>query len=119
MNGTAELTDEALESLVRRYRALGAQMAELRGEQDQIKAVIDQSVPVGWTRSVDGVAAHKREGNRSFDMVIAVSLLDDAAKAECVKTGYDQAKVRAAIESAGKIDECMIADPARAPVIKL
>lgn len=113
------LTDEVLESLVRRYRMLGAQMAELRGEQDQIKMMIDENVPVGWSRSVDGVAAHKREGNRSFDMVIAVSLLDDAAKAECVKTGYDQGRVRAAIEAAGKIDECMITDPGRAAVIKL
>lgn len=116
---TVELTEEALESLVRRYRSLGAQMAELRGEMDQIKFVIDTSVPVGWSRAVDGVTAHKREGNRSFDVVIAVSLLDDAAKAECVKTGYDTARVRAAIEAAGKLDECMISDPSRAAVIKL
>lgn len=115
----AEMTDEVLESLVRRYRMLGSQMAELRGEQDQIKVMIDANVPLGWSRSVDGVTAHKREGNRSFDLVIAVSLLDDAAKAECVKTSYDQARVRAAVEAAGKLDECMITDPDRAPVIKL
>lgn len=112
-------TEETLEALVRRYRMLGSQMAELRGEMDQIKTMVDQTVPVGWSLSVDGVPAHKREGNRSFDVVIAVSLLDDATKAECVKTGYDQARVRAAIDAAGKLDECMVSPTDRAPVIKL
>lgn len=112
-------SDDALESLVRRYRMLGSQVAELRGEMDAIKTMVDQNVPVGWSLAVDGVPAHKRDPNRSFDMVIAVSLLDDAAKAECVKTGYDQARVRAAIDAAGKLDECMITPTDRAAVIKL
>lgn len=115
----SDLDEAAVEALVRRHRELGGRIAELKGEQDAIKTTIDSTVPVGWKLSVDGVVAHKREPNRSFDLVTAVALLDPATKASCVTTSFDPKLVRFAVEEAGLIDECMIVPTDRAAVLKL
>lgn len=114
-----ERSDEALEALVRRHRQLGAQIAEIKGEQDDIKTQIDQNTVVGWKLSVDGVTAHKRPGNRVFDQVTAISLLDAETKESCVRTGYDAAALRRAADKAGILDACMIELATSNPVIKL
>lgn len=114
-----ELSEQAVEALVRRHRELGGQIAELKGEQDSIKATIDFNVEVGWKLSVDGVVALKREPNRTFDLVTAVALLNPEAKQACVTTAFDPKLVRFAIEEAGLIDECMVVPVDRAAVLKL
>jgi hypothetical protein len=115
----SDLDEAALEALVRHHRNLGSQIAELKGEQESIKTTIDAAVPLGWSLNVDGVPAHKRGGNRSFDMVTAISMLKPEAKEACIKTGYDAAKVRAAIEDQGDLEACMLQDLSRAAVLKL
>lgn len=115
----SELTEQAVEALVRRHRELSGRIAELKGEQDSIKATIDASVEVGWKLSVDGVVALKREPNRTFDLVTAVALLSPEAKAACVTTAFDPKLVRFAVEEAGLIDECMVVSADRAAVLKI
>lgn len=114
-----ELSDEALEALVRRHRELGSQIAELKGEQDEIKTRIDDGVAVGWSLNVDGVKASKREPNRSFDMVTAVTLLSPEAKEACIQRSFDPKAVRDAVEKAGLLDECMVSDLAKSAVVKI
>ena len=111
--------EAALEALVRRHRDLGSQIAELKGEQEDIKLSIDAAVPLGWSLNVDGVPAHKRGGNRSFDLVTAISLLKPEAKEACIKTGYDAQKVRAAVEEQGDLDACMLENPDKPAVLRL
>lgn len=118
-SGVAELSEQAVEALVRRHRELGGRIAELRDEQDAVKATIDANVQVGWKLAVDGVVALKREPNRSFDLVTAVGLLDAATKANCVVTSFDAKLVRTAVEDRGLLDECMLVSADRAPVLKL
>lgn len=115
----SDLTDDAVEALVRRFRDLAGRIAELKGEQDVIKATIDEGVGLGWKLSVDGVVAQKRPANRIFDMVTAVGLLAPEVKAACVTTSFDTKLVRTAVEELGLIDECMILPPDRPAVLKL
>ncbi len=114
-----EISEEAIFAMVRRYRELGSAIAELREEQEEIKEAVSAAVPVGWKTSVDGVAAHRRAPNRSFDHVIAASILSPEDRAKCVVQRYDEKLLRAMVESLGKLDECMQANPLAAPVVKL
>jgi hypothetical protein len=104
---------------VRRHRQLGAELAELKAERDALELSINDQVQVGWQLSVDGVLASKRAGNRSFDMVTAISLLDAEVKKSCVVTSFDSKLVREAAKSAGVLDDCMLPALDKAPVLKL
>ncbi len=73
----------AIEALVRRYRELGSAVAELKGEQEEIKTQIMSMVDVGWKDQIDGVAVHVRAPNRSFDLITAVSLLSPEDRERC------------------------------------
>ncbi len=108
-----------IEALVRRYRELGSAIAELKGEQEIVKTQVDSLVEVGWKDQIDGVGVHKRAPNRSFDHVIAASILSPEDRAKCVVQRYDEKLLRAMVESLGKLDECMQANPLAAPVVKL
>lgn len=110
---------EQIEGLVRRYRELGSAIAELKGEQEEIKKLVDGLVDVGWKDQIDGVAVHKRAPNRAFDLITAVSLLSPEERERCKVLRFDEKLVRASIESAGLIDQAMIAKSDAAPVIKI
>ncbi len=114
-----EISEEAIFAMVRRYRELGSAIAELREEQEEIKEAVSAAVPVGWKTSVDGVAAHRRAPNRSFDLISAVALLGPEDRSLCQVTRFDEKMVRARVESLGLLDECMIVNPTSAPVVKL
>ncbi len=108
-----------IEALVRRYRELGSAIAELKGEQDEIKTQVESLVPVGWKDQIDGVNVHRRAPNRTFDLITAISLLSPDDRDRCKVLKFDEKLVRASAESAGIIDECMISKADAAPVIKL
>lgn len=110
---------EVAESLIRRYRALGADKAEIDGEMAEIKNQLDAITDVGWKLTVDGLTASKRMPNRVFDPSIAVTLLDAETKQLCVTTSYDPKKLRQAVEALGLIDDAMTDRPDAATVLKL
>lgn len=114
-----EELDMKVESLIRRYRALGADLAEIQGEMLEIKAQIDASVPIGWKHTVDGLTCSKRDANRTFDLVLGVAMLNETERETCVVTRYDDKKVRALVEAKGLIDEVMIQRKDSLPVVKL
>lgn len=111
--------EKVLEALVRRYRELGSAIAELAGEQAEIKEQVKNIVDVGWKAQIDGVAVHLRAPNRSFDLATAIGLLDEETKKSCVVTRYDPALVRAAVETAGLIEDAMLEKEDAVPVLKL
>lgn len=110
---------EQIEGLVRRYRELGSAIAELKGEQEEIKRQVDDLVDIGWKDQIDGVAVHKRAPNRSFCPITAASLLSADDRKLCVVSRFDEKMLRAKIESAGLIEDCMISPSSALPVIKL
>lgn len=93
---------------MRRYRELGAEKATIDGEMTEIKNQIDADVEVGFKMNIDGLAVSKRSPNRSFDTLLAVSLLDSDTKQSCVVTSYDAKKLRAAIEEQGLLEQAMV-----------
>lgn len=114
-----ELSEDALTALVRRYRQLGSQIAELQGEQKLIQARVDAVVADGWKLTVDGTTASKRSANRRFCVITAVGLLDAEAKARCVQTAYAEKLVRHEVELIGLLEECMLDRSDAAPIVKL
>lgn len=113
------MTDEQIEGLIRRHRQLVADAAELKGEADEIKRAVDSATEVGWKFTVDGITASKREANRSFDVSVAVTLLDADERAACVVTRYDAELLRAAIKEKNLLETCMAPKPNVEPVVKL
>lgn len=111
--------NEQVEALVRRYRQIGADIAGLKAEQDEIKAMVNDLVQVGWKGKIDGIDVHKREPNRVYCPITAVSLLTAAEKKQCVVTRYDDKLVRAIIKGNGKEDECMLPNEKSDPVLKI
>lgn len=114
-----ELSEEALTALVRHYRTLGSQIAELTAEQKVIQQRVDAAVPDGWKLTVDGATASKRSGNRKFDVITAVGLLGEEAKARCVQTSYTERLVRNEVEAINRLDECMLDRPDAPAIVKL
>lgn len=108
-----------VESLVRRYREIGAVIEEMKAEQAEIKSQVDDLVQLGWKSIVDGQPVHKREPNRSFCEITAVSLLSDDQLKNCVVTRYDPKMLRAAVDTLGLLDDCMLLKADSQPVLKL
>lgn len=106
-------------ALVRRYRELGSMIAELQGEQAQIKTQVEQSTQAGWKLTVDGKAASHREANRKFDLITAVGLLSAEDKKDCVVTQYDPKKIREKAKALGIEENCMIRAEDAAPIVSL
>lgn len=101
------MESDQLVALVRRHRELTATKLEIEAEQAQIKDLIDASVDEGWSLEIDGVVANKRRGNRRFSRVLAIGLLSESEKVECVVTRYDDALLRATLEAKDLLDQAM------------
>lgn len=110
---------DKLDGLVRRYREIGSVIEELRAEQTEIKAMVNDMVEVGWKSNVDGQPVHKRLPNRAFCPITAVGLLDDEQRKACVVTRYDDKALRAAVDGLGKLEDCMILKDSAEAVLKL
>lgn len=110
-----------LEALIRRHRELGAEVAALTEERKAIQAQVSGLTKPGWKMVVDGVAASHREANRAYSEVVALTVLDADAKKRCVDKlpRFDPKLVRAEVEAAGKLEECMVVDPEKSSVVKL
>lgn len=113
------MDEQALIAQVRRYRALDSQIAELKEEQANIQALVDEAVDSGWKLDVDGQTASKRPGNRTFDPVLSLSHLTAEEKKSAIKTAYDEKVLRALVTAKGVVDSCMVDRPDSKPVIKL
>ena len=116
---TDQLTEEQLMALIRRYRQLMTDAAELTGEAKAIKQQIADGVPVGWSFTVDGLTCSKREGNREFNIALAVSLLTPEQRAACKVVRFDDKMVREILKKDGKLDEAMQPKPESEPVVKI
>ena len=113
------MSEEQLEALIRRHRQLLAEAAELTAEAKEIKDAIDDAIEVGWQLTVDGLTASKRDGNRAFDVTVAVTSLPKDVREACVVTRYDADLLRAAVKEAGLLESCMQPKPGTKPVLKL
>lgn len=113
------LSEQQIEALIRRHRQLGASVAELSGEMTAIKQKIDESVPIGWKFTVDGVTSSKREANREFDLVLAFAEMTNEEREACKVLRLDPKLVREAIVAKGKLEACMSRKPEAQPVTKL
>lgn len=111
--------NERIDALVRRYREIGATVEELRAEQAEIKLAVDALVTVGWKGSIDGQPVHKRNPNRSFCPITAVGLLAPEQLNNCKVIRYDEKMLRAAVDSLGKLEDCMLLKADALPVLKL
>lgn len=105
--------------LVRRYRALGAELAPMEAERAAIKARIEKMVKPGWACEVDGVPAKMTDGRRVFSPEIAVTLMSPELCASCVTTALDPKLVRKAAEESGVLDAAMIRLDTARPVLDL
>jgi hypothetical protein len=110
---------DKIDQLVRRYREIGSVIEELRAEQSEIKAMVNDMVDIGWKSNVDGQPVHKRLPNRSFCAVTATGLLTAEQRKNCVVTRYDEKMLRAAVDSLGKLEECMLLKADSEAVLKL
>lgn len=110
---------ERVEGLVRRYREIGSIIEEMRAEQAIIKAMVDEEVAVGWKSTIDGQPVHKRNPNRSFCPITAVGVLSEEQRKNCTVTRYDEKMLRAAVDSLGKLEDCMLLKADAVPVLKL
>jgi hypothetical protein len=108
-----------VEGLVRRYREIGAVIEEMKAEQAEIKSRVDGLVQLGWKSTVDGQPVHKREPNRSFCPITAVDMLSPEQRKNCQVHRYDDKMLRAAVDSIGKLDDCMLLKADALPVLKL
>lgn len=104
----AETRAIQIEALVRRARALSA---EVKANQETIRTLmtkIDELVEVGWKADIDGVPCAKRFGNRKFSRDLAIARMTAEQKLACVTTGIDEKKVREIAESEGFVEDCMV-----------
>jgi hypothetical protein len=95
-------------AIVRRYRQLGAQMAELAEERTALQSRFRALVPVGYALDVDGKAASKTEPARSFDLSTAV----EVARVIGLPVRYvevaDAADLKDRLRAIGKLDDAML-----------
>lgn len=105
--------------LVRRYRALGAELAPMEAERAAIKARIEKLVEPGWACEVDGVPAKMTDGRRVFSPEIAVTLMSPELKNSCIVTTLDPKLIRAVATEQGIVDQCMLRTETTKPYLDL
>lgn len=114
-----ELNQAQLEAIVRRYRELNSMVAEFQGEMQELKQQFEEATTVGFKLTVDGKSASHRPPNRSFSLVAAMGVLTPDQKRACIVTQYDDKKIRAKVEAAGLLEECMLIKEDAAPIVSL
>lgn len=103
------MTDlEEVTTVVRRYRELGAVIADLIQQQTDLKARFASLVPAGFNIEIDGKPAFKRAPNRRFDLATAVSIAHANSIPVAVVEVVDEKDLKARLDAADFLDAAML-----------
>lgn len=103
-----------LEILVREARELDAEIKELTEKKSSLIERIKAELKVGDALVVDGVRASLREGNRKFNLKLALDILPEDVRLSCIRPMIDEKLVRQTVEAMGQLDAAMEkADPSK------
>ena len=106
--------EDTLKFLVRRGRALSAEIKDLQEELEGISDRVKALTKPGDKLEIDGVPLTHKRANRSFSKLLAFALLTPEERKGLMKEMLDEKALRALIESKGLLDDCMDAPKADA-----
>lgn len=116
------MSDETTMALIRRGRAVSAEIKTMTEELKEINSKLADLVPIGWKDVIDGVEASRRSSNRVFNWGAYYDQLDPNDKMMCIRTGMalvDEKLVAKHAASAGQKERFMEPPAEDRGVIKL
>lgn len=120
MSTPEEFEAELTRALVRRGRALAAEIKTMTEEMNKIKSRLEEIVPVGWKEEIDGVSASRKPGNRTFSEQLALAQFTTDEKLSCVaRPAVDPKLVRALADAKNITQSCMALPDASKTSVKL
>lgn len=111
--------EDKLIALVRHGRQIDAEIKDLLERKKSIVRMIDLATDIGWRLIVDGIAAVKTTGNRSFSPALAIERFTEDQKLSVVSTSIDFKAVRALADVLGITEDCMVAPDLDKSSVKL
>lgn len=105
---SGQVIDDEIEAIVRLYRRLGEQVAQLTQERQDLAERFSALVPLGYRIEVDGAPATKMPANRAFHLDTGLELARVLGLHVREHLVVDVVDLKARLKAAGRIDDAML-----------